>query len=86
MRLGEQVFAGVSVLRNGVSMRSTNDTCLGVRLKIYQTVKCSVHVGVGLAYLRCMFGVVYMTRTHCSHVSKIRVHNASVTCMNACVN
>ena len=79
--LGGQVFAGVSVLRKSVSKRSTHDTGLCVRLDIYQTVRCSVNVGVGLAYLRRMSGVVYTTRTRCAHVNKIRVHNASVTCV-----
>ena len=39
---------------NSVSMRSTHDTCLCARLDIYQTVRRSVHIDVGLAYLRRM--------------------------------
>ena len=49
------------------------------RLDIYQTVRRSVHVGVGLTYLRRMSGVVYTTRTRCAHNVKISVHIASLT-------
>ena len=61
-------------------------TCLCACLYIYQTVRRSVHVGVGLMYLRHMSGEVYTTCTRCGHIVKICVHIASATPCDVCVS